>query len=186
MMLKLANAQQWSGKVVEYAEALSESQEEVLRLRKRVQDLEELCEQRGKIIHVLQQRCRRQGKRKIDHSPTHESKRTKVIKVIEASTQTYFLPLEPITQAETLLQEISERLIDPKKHYSDVLKNFSFEIHYKSPSAYEHLREKLDKALPHPCNFNRWTKHVSSDPGKQIHEATAGLNLKHSIYFNQC
>ncbi|CAL8143511.1 unnamed protein product [Orchesella dallaii] len=166
-MLSLSNANEWSDKVAEYGIALSLCEEEVLKLKRRVRELEEVADQKQKKIHVLTQQSRRQQKRKTEELPSTSAKKPKIIKTIDSSTQTSFLSLEPISPAEVILKEISDRLIDPHSPYSDTLKNFSFELHYKSPAAYSHLREKLEKALPHPINFNRWTKHIVADPGTQ-------------------
>lgn len=48
--------------------------------------------------------------------------------------------------------------------FSNVLKEFAFEIHYYSNQAYQRLRDVF-VTLPNTCSLRRWTDHIKVKPG---------------------
>lgn len=68
-------------------------------------------------------------------------------------------------EANSIINELS--MCQSKHHslpYADVLKDFSYKLHFNSPRAYKILRSKM-QTLPHPRTFQNWTRNVKSSPG---------------------
>lgn len=52
-----------------------------------------------------------------------------------------------------------------KSEYSDEIKNFAITLNFYSAKAYEYVRTKFDKLLPHPSTIRRWYQGVNGKPG---------------------
>jgi len=76
-----------------------------------------------------------------------------------------------VSQEVPVLEEIVMRTQNRgNAPYSDLLKEFSYQLHYYSPRAYNYLRDSLHptlKLLPHPMTLNGWTSHIPATPGMQ-------------------
>lgn len=49
--------------------------------------------------------------------------------------------------------------------YDPELRRFALTLHYYSPRAYNFVREKLDKCLPHAKTLSKWYRSVNGEPG---------------------
>lgn len=67
--------------------------------------------------------------------------------------------------SEVLLELINRHSIFKTANYSDVLKEFSLNMHFYSAKAYDFLRRSVGNHLPHPRMFHSWTKFIETSPG---------------------
>ena len=52
-----------------------------------------------------------------------------------------------------------------KKPYEQILRDFAITLYYKSPAAYNFVRESLNLALPHENTLYMWFRPIHSKPG---------------------
>ncbi|VEN42830.1 unnamed protein product [Callosobruchus maculatus] len=73
---------------------------------------------------------------------------------------------------------ISRLLQGPKKmKYGPELRSFAMTLHFYSPKAYQYVRQKFNKTLPHPITISKWYSSVNGQPGF-TEEAKHALKVK--------
>jgi len=132
---------------------------EVATLRKKVTELSQ------KLSHLKELHKRGTESRKRMSDCLQELKATpKRTKTISTGSQT---KLQAYTSKLRLIFEELQARQNCNKNcaYSEVIREFAYTIYYLSPRAYMRLRNELEKTLPHPNTFNKWTSFVDTSPG---------------------
>ncbi|CAL8083572.1 unnamed protein product [Orchesella dallaii] len=135
-------------------------------LRKKVIFLHSRLLEATKQNHVLKQangRNEKRIKRARDEIESLESvsKRQKLTSTTSTQTE-----VPSNLKVQTLLHDLTLRQENSKNYpYTELLREFSFTLHYLSPAAYRYVRNYLEKLLPHSCTFQRWTNFVDPSPG---------------------
>ncbi|CAG9825731.1 unnamed protein product [Phaedon cochleariae] len=114
----------------------------------------------GRKIHTLQQQNRRR-----------KARVTSLKSVLNYLTQQNLLSNSALETIEASLPgpvvEVVKRILKGSKcqQYSPSLRAFALTLHFYSPRAYNYVREKFNKALPHPSTVSKWYQHINGSPG---------------------
>lgn len=80
-------------------------------------------------------------------------------------------------QIRTIKKLKVSRLYDPE------LRRFALTLHYYSPRAYNYVRKKLNKCLPHAKTLSKWYTSVNCEPGINSESLTLiKQRVKNSAY----
>lgn len=83
-------------------------------------------------------------------------------------------------------KELIKREIKKKKKlsvsrmYNTALRQFALSLHFYSPKAYNYVRHKFYKSLPHPKTISRWYQSINGEPGI-ITEALETIKRRASV-----
>ncbi|ODM96008.1 DNA transposase THAP9, partial [Orchesella cincta] len=117
----------------------------------------QLDEKRNTVRALNQKEKRRERKHK-------EGKQKRKLEE-ETATMTKKTKLDEEDRQKALLNELLTRTgANTKSPFSYMLREFSFELHYYSPRAYNYVRSYLS-CLPHPQTLSSWTNAIKSKPG---------------------
>lgn len=70
-------------------------------------------------------------------------------------------------------KEVMECLLGPRpQKYPEAVRSFAITLHFHSPRAYEYLREKFNKNLPHVSTIRKWFANSNSNGEPGINQQT--------------
>lgn len=141
---------------------IEEQRQRIAQLEATVYDLRsELDDIKKTKVKNLQQQVKRQSL-----SLDKKKAAVEVFKSEEKRRKTDWSLPDPSRPGDDVLLEIVKRRHLPKNHpYSDVLKEFAFNLNFISPKACSFTRKIFGFALPERSNFSKWTKHINAKPG---------------------
>lgn len=79
------------------------------------------------------------------------------------------------------MNEIVNKLIQKKKHFTPELRAFALTLNFYSPKAYNFIRSEFGQSLPHPSTLRSWYHEIKVGEGF-TDESFKSLNIKSQEY----